>query len=243
MISEKSQFIYNFNKLIVFEGLDGCGKTVQMDMLKSYIYRNFHNLNIISLPSRAITEKGAIIGKYLRGNLGAHMDLKTVAQIFANYRKEMTPFMQAALTKGACVLADRYVPSNIAYQCAKLMDDSKSEKLKKWIEWHEYTVNKIPKPDIVIYLDVPLSFVESILHGRGTLKRGKMPPEVVDIHEQSMTLQKAVKRQYELLFKSDPTFLKIECTDEEGNMKSEEAIHEDIVELIKIFFTEAIPCQ
>ena len=83
--------------------------------------------------------------------------------LYAGDRKDATGEINAWLAGGYTVLLDRYVYSNIAFQCAKLSGKEQQEQLRKWILDLEYSYNKIPKPQINILLDVPFSFTRNKL--------------------------------------------------------------------------------
>ena len=68
-----------------------------------------------------------------------------------------------ALINGKVVIVDRYVYSNIAYQCAKLSDEAEADRLRDWIFNTEYGNFALPVPDLNIFLDVPIDFVEEKL--------------------------------------------------------------------------------
>ena len=126
------------------------------------------------------------------------------------------------------MLLDRYVYSNIAYQCAKLTDAEEAERLREWIFNTEYINFDLPKPDLNIFLDVPISFVESKL----TSNRGGEDRDYLeggqDIHEADIEFQKRVRAMYQRQCELDPSFIRIDCSDEYGNMLPPNAIFEKI---------------
>ena len=71
--------------------------------------------------------------------------------------------MKRALEAGKTLLLDRYVYSNIAYQCAKVRDAAEREQLRRWVNDTEYGDFGLPVPDLNIFLDVPTGFVEKKL--------------------------------------------------------------------------------
>jgi dTMP kinase len=129
---------------------------------------------------------------------------------------------------------DRYVLSNIAFQCAKLKDASEKQYLRDWINEFEYGYNKIPKPDFSIYLDVPFEFVERSLEERRKSKDRAYLNDKDDIHEKDYSLQRAVQQEYETLCTLDDTIHKINCTDSADQMRSIESIHKEIIGMINV---------
>jgi dTMP kinase len=126
--------------------------------------------------------------------------------------------MKKVLASGGTVLLDRYVYSNIAYQCAKLKNSDDAADLREWIFNTEYGDFDLPKPDLNIFLDVPIGFVESKLKSqRGGQDRDYLEGGQ-DIHEADIEFQKRVRDIYRRQCERDPKFIRIDCSDEYGNM-------------------------
>jgi dTMP kinase len=126
--------------------------------------------------------------------------------------------MKQTLRSGGNVLLDRYVYSNIAYQCAKLSDPDEADSLREWIFNTEYGEFELPVPDLNIFLDVPIGFVESKLKSqRGGQDRDYLEGGQ-DIHEADIEFQKRVRDIYRRQCERDPKFIRIDCSDDEGNM-------------------------
>ncbi|MBR0292364.1 MAG: thymidylate kinase, partial [Bacteroidales bacterium] len=106
--------------LIVIEGLDGAGKSTQVKKMRDYLGRVCPRLEYIHFPRYDAPVYGGLISKFLRGDFGeidkVHPQL--VALLFAEDRHGAAPQMRRTLESGGTVLLDRYVYSNIAYQCA-----------------------------------------------------------------------------------------------------------------------------
>ena len=206
--------------LFVLEGLDGAGKSTQVKKLKSYLESIYKDLEYIHFPRYDAPVYGDLIGKFLRGSFGpidtVHPQL--VALLFAEDRHGAGPQIRRKLDDGGSVLLDRYVYSNIAYQCAKLENQEDAEALRQWIFNTEYGNFNLPKPDLNIFLDVPIGFVENSLthpreeEGREYLAGGK------DIHEADIEFQKRVRSIYKRQAELDPDFIVIDCSDRDGNM-------------------------
>lgn len=206
--------------LIVMEGLDGSGKSTQVKMLREYLSGRCPSLEYIHFPRYDAPVYGDLIGKFLRGGFGpveaVHPQL--VALLFAEDRHAAAPHMLKALRDGGTVLLDRYVYSNIAYQCAKLRDPQEVESLRRWILDTEYGSFALPRPDLNIFLDVPIGFVEHSLHsGReGDDHREYLGEGGHDIHEEDMRLQKRVREMYVAQTARDPDFITVECAAPDG---------------------------
>ena len=128
--------------------------------------------------------------------------------------------MKKILGDGGNVLLDRYVYSNIAYQCAKISDPTEAETLRDWIFNTEYGNFELPAPDLNIFLDVPIEFVEEKLkNARGGADRDYLEG-AQDIHEADIEFQKRVRAIYRRQCELDPKFIRIDCSDEYGMMMS-----------------------
>ena len=206
--------------LVVLEGLDGAGKSTQVKLLKQYLESRCTSLEYIHFPRYDAPVFGDLIGRYLRGGFGS-MDMvhpQLVALLFAEDRHEAAPAMRAVLDAGGTVLLDRYVYSNIAYQCAKLGDDGEAEELRKWILDTEYGHYSLPVPDLNIYLDVPIGFVEKSLSGARAGQDRDYLCGGQDIHEADIAFQKRVRDMYRRQASLDPKLVVVDCSAPDGSM-------------------------
>jgi dTMP kinase len=212
--------------LIVLEGLDGAGKSTQVKQLKEYLLQRCGSLEYIHFPRYDAPVYGDLISRFLRGDFGANDQVhpQLVALLFAEDRHGAAPRMRAALEAGKTVLLDRYVYSNIAYQCAKLPAGEQRQQLRDWIFNTEYGIFDLPKPDLNLFLDVPIGFVEQSLtmHREGDDRNYLSGAQ--DIHEASIAFQQAVREMYVGETARDPQFQRIDCADEKGAMLPPEAI-------------------
>ena len=218
----------------MIEGLDGAGKSTQVRMLKTYLESRCGSLEYIHFPRYDAPVYGELISRFLKGDFGpidaVHPQL--VALLYAEDRHGAGPQIRQALAQGKAVLLDRYVYSNIAYQCAKLSSPEERENLREWILNTEFGRFDLPMPDLNIFLDVPTGFVEKRLaeqrkgHDRDYLSGGS------DIHEADIQFQKKVRGVYLRQCEVDPRFLRIDCSSPEGEMLPPEAIFDKIKEAV-----------
>ena len=216
--------------LVVLEGLDGAGKSTQVKKLRAYLESIFGNLEYIHFPRYDSPVYGDLISRFLRGDFGSNevVHPQLVALLFAEDRHGAAPQMKNVLAGGGTVLLDRYVYSNIAYQCAKVKDSKEAEDLRDWIFNTEYGDFELPKPDLNIFLDVPIGFVESKLKSqRGGADRDYLEGGQ-DIHEADIEFQKKVRDIYRKQCELDPRFIRIDCSDENGQMLPPGAIFDKV---------------
>lgn len=206
--------------LVVLEGLDGAGKSTQVRKLRKYLETVCGTVDYIHFPRYDAPVYGNLVSRFLRGDYG---DINTVhpqlvALLYAEDRHQAAPGMKRELAEGKTLLLDRYVYSNIAYQCAKMKDEREREELREWILDTEYGHFGLPVPDLNIFLDVPIGFVEKKLtaarfgHDRDYLEGGK------DIHEADLGFQKSVRDVYRSQCRMDPRFVRVDCAGEDGGM-------------------------
>ena len=216
--------------LIVLEGLDGAGKSTQVKRLKEYLQQRCGSLEYIHFPRYEAPVYGDLITRFLKGEFGSieavHPQL--VALLFAEDRHGAAPAMREALAQGKTVLLDRYVYSNIAYQCAKLQDLQERRRLRDWIFNTEYGHFELPEPDLNLFLDVPIGFVEqSLTHHREGQDRNYLAG-AQDIHEASIAFQQAVRDMYVAETARDPKFRRIDCSGTRGEMLPPDDIFDKI---------------
>ena len=208
--------------LVVLEGLDGAGKSTQVKKLRNYLESLFGSIEYIHFPRYDAPVYGDLISRFLRGDFGGNEAVhpQLVALLFAEDRHGAAPEMKKILSEGGTVLLDRYVYSNIAYQCAKVRNEAEAENLRNWIFNTEYGNFELPKPDLNIFLDVPIAFVEQKLkNSRGGEDREYLEG-AQDIHEADIEFQKRVRSIYRRQCELDPDFIRIDCSDEYGMMMS-----------------------
>ena len=212
--------------LVVLEGLDGSGKSTQVKKFKEYLENECPALDYIHFPRYDAPVYGGLIGKFLRGGFGSNDSVhpQLVALLFAEDRHAAAPQIRKTLSDGGIVLLDRYVYSNIAYQCAKLDSPQEAEELRKWILDTEYGNFSLPRPDLNIFLDVPIGFVEDSLHRQRKGEDRDYLEGAQDIHEADMEFQKKVRDMYRKQASVDPSFITIDCSDGHGRMLPPEDI-------------------
>ena len=220
--------------LVVLEGLDGAGKSTQVKKLRNYLEILYGSLEYIHFPRYDAPVYGNLISRFLRGDFGDNETVhpQLVALLFAEDRHGAAPEMKRTLHNGGHVLLDRYVYSNIAYQCAKLSNPDEADELREWIFNTEYGNFDLPVPDLNIFLVVPIGFGESKLKS----KRGGSDRDYLeggqDIHEADIEFQKRVRDIYRKQCELDPKFIRIDCSDDYGEMLPPGAIFAKVKEVV-----------
>ncbi|WP_195559635.1 dTMP kinase [Alistipes finegoldii] len=222
---------------IVLEGLDGAGKSTQIRMLRQLFADRGVESEYVHFPRFDSPVYGQLIARFLRGEFGGvqEVDPYLVALIFAGDRADAAPQIRQWLAEGKAVVLDRYVYSNVGFQCAKLPAGEERDRLADWIVNLEFGYNALPRPDLSLFLDVPFAFTERKLSearegdDRDYLQGGQ------DIHEASLQLQQDVRSVYLASAAKDPSLRVVDCSDASGAMESPEGIFAKIrAELIPI---------
>lgn len=220
---------------VTLEGLDGAGKSTQVKLLKEYLDSLCDGVEYIHFPRYDSPVYGGLIGKFLRGGFGAISEVhpQLVALLFAEDRHGAAPAIRRTLSEGGWVLLDRYVYSNIAYQCAKLTSDAEAEELRKWIFDTEFGSFGLPKPDLNIFLDVPIGFVEkSLKSSRESDDHREYLNGAQDIHEADIEFQKKVRAMYLRQASEDSSLKVVDCCAPDGSMLPAAVIFEKIRKLV-----------
>lgn len=210
-------------KLIVLEGTDGSGKSTQFKLLTDRIQKNGTPFQKLVFPQYS-EESSALIRMYLGGEFGTKpSDVNAYAASafyavdrFASFRKVWGDFYN----NGGLILSDRYTTSNAVHQTSKAPENERASFLK-WLYDFEYNKLGLPRPDLVIYLDVPTDFTEQMLRSREAATNTQ-----ADIHEQDMaylaTCRNIGRKAAEFY-----GWTVIDCV-RDGKMRTIEDIHEEI---------------
>ena len=169
--------------LVVLDGLDGSGKSTQLNCLQEYFTQNHINYRQISFPDYD-QPSSALVSMYLQGEFGAAADAVNAyaassfyaVDRYASYKK----FWQDDYEAGKLILAARYTTSNAIHQMGKLPRNEWDAYLQ-WLQEYEYGLLGLPRPDRVIFLDMPLEISQKLLSSRYAGDEAKK-----DIHERDL---------------------------------------------------------
>ena len=215
-------------KLIVIEGTDGSGKSTQFRLLTERLAGEGREFRQLVFPQYA-EPSSALIRMYLAGEFGTNpTDVNAYAAStffavdrYASYKKVWGKWYE----DGGLVVSDRYTTSNAVHQASKEPEEKQKEFLA-WLYALEYDHLGLPRPDLVIYLDVPTAFTEQMMRSREQQTNTK-----ADIHEQNMDYL-ATCREMGRKAAGYYGWHIINCV-KDGRMRSIEDIHEEIYALVK----------
>ncbi len=226
------------NKFIVMEGLDGAGKSTQIDLLKNYLDQRNIEYRYIHFPQTDYPANspvyGDMVANFLKGEYGDinQVNPYLVALLYAGDRYNARTKIQEWLEAGYFVLLDRYVYSNMAFQGAKFNKPEEKQELKQWIEHLEYEYHNIPKPILSIFLRMPFDFVSRKLADTRKGSDRTYLDGKDDIHESSLEFQENVEKEYLQLVEENNDFHLINCFDKNGKTLSPEEIHQKVLALL-----------
>lgn len=215
-------------KLIVFEGTDGSGKSTQFRLACEALNDKGKEFRTMVFP-RYKEESSALVRMYLGGQFGNRpSDVNAYAAStfyavdrYAGYKQEWGEYYE----KGGMMVSDRYTTSNAVHQASKLPEGEREEFLR-WLGEFEYERLGLPKPDLVLWMDMPIEkTVENLRHRESDTHTS------ADIHEvdteylcSCYTAAAQAARFYD--------WQRISCVDDRGQLRSIEDIHTEVMQKI-----------
>lgn len=215
-------------KLIIIEGLDGSGKSTQVELLQKYFENEGINYRKIKLPDYD-SPSSTLVNMYLAGEFGKSADDVNAYAAGAFYAVDRFASYKLNWGKdyenGTLILADRYATSNSIYQMEKI-DESKWDEYLDWSADFEYEKIGIPKPDAVIYLDMPVEISQRLMTDRYDGDENKK-----DVHEANVAFLNKC-RNSALYAAKKQGWKVVACSDEVNPLPIDE-IHKKIVNIVK----------
>jgi dTMP kinase len=200
-------------KLIVIDGIDGSGKATQVKLLTERLKKEGVKVKTIDFPRYYDNFFGKLIGEYLSGIYGdfSKMDPRIGSIFYAADRFESSKDMRGWIDAGFVVVADRYASANQIHQGGKISNVKERKEFMKWLEKMEHGIFKIPKPDLVIYLDVPFEVSKTWLQKKVTQRKKKYLKGRVDVAEDNLLYLKNSRESALMLQKENKNWEKIDC--------------------------------
>lgn len=200
-------------KLIVIDGIDGSGKATQVRLLSERLSKEKIKHKTIDFPRYYDNFFGRMIGNYLSGVYGdfIKVDPRLASVLYAADRFEASKNIRNWLEDGYTVIADRYVSANQIHQGGKIKEKKARQEFLKWLDEMEYGVFQIPKPDAVVYLDVPFEISSAWLKRKVTQRKKKYLRGRRDVAEDNLQHLKASRESALALGKTNKNWIKIEC--------------------------------
>ena len=211
-------------RLIVIEAGDGSGKATQTKKLFDSLTAEGYKVKQVSFPDYD-SPSSALVKMYLNGDFGKRADDVDAYAASAFYAVDRYASFKmnwkVAYDSGEIILADRYVTSNMAHQAVKIADVKERNEFLDWLDDFEYNKLKLPRPDLVIFLDMPPQISEQLIKER---KHSDIHEKDFDYLRRCYTSYKEIAKKYD--------WVTIPCSEGE-RPRSIEDIHKDILNKIK----------
>lgn len=212
--------------IINIEGTDGCGKHTQSEKLVEALKGLGKDVITQSFPNYDSPSSGAV-KMYLGGEFGDTASCLDAYQASVLFAVDRLCTMKQLDMENKIVVLDRYTNSNLTFQNTKILDVEERNKFEKWLLCFEFETLKLPMPNVVIFLDMPVEKSIELAHARKELKTGGKK----DIHEAD---DEYLKHCYNVGIETAKKYgwTIVKCTDKNGNIKSIDNIHEDILKIV-----------
>lgn len=215
-------------KLIVFEGTDGSGKSTQFELLAKRLEAEQIGFQRLRFPQYE-EPSSALIRMYLGGAFGDDPEAVNAyaastfyaVDRYASYQRVWKDYYQG----GGLVVSDRYTTSNAVHQGSKVPEGERAE-FFRWLYDLEYDRMGLPRPDLVVLLDMPVELSEQLMR-----KREQSTGTHADIHERDEDYLKKC-RDVALHAAKYYGWRTVSCA-KDGAIRSVEDIHEEVCAIVK----------
>jgi dTMP kinase len=214
-------------KFYSIEGTDGSGKKTQIQMLYNYLTAKGEDVIVVSFPDYTSQSSGPV-KMYLSGQFGDSpfvLNPYQASTLFAADRICKMTNLVKELKPNTVVIFDRYVQSNMLHQAGKIKSHKEREKFMHWVDDFEFELLNLPRPDKVLFMDMPAYKAMELIENRGQLKIGDAYTK--DIHEASYN---HLLQAYNAGLEACQLFgwTNINCLDEFDEILPSKDIHEKI---------------
>jgi len=212
-------------KLIVISGTDGSGKATQTKALVERLTQEGLTVRTLDFPQYESNFFGRLLKKGLKNKYGDFiaLDPHIACPLYAADRFESKPKIEKWLDDGNIVILDRYVSANQIHQGGKIQDEIERRKFMKWLGKMEYEIFGLPKPDKVIFLDVPTETTQKLLHKQNKEK---------DAAEKNIDYLKDSRKCALWLTEQNENWEKVSCVDGKNKILPIEEIHEKVYSIV-----------
>lgn len=218
-------------KLIVIEGTDGSGKETQLRLLLNYLDKKQISYASFDFPQYGKTFFGDFAGRFLNGEFGHFSRINPYLASFpyAADRWQVKDQILKAINDKKLVICNRYTPS-VVYQAVKIKPSQRKNFLE-WAETLEHEVFGIPKPDLVLFLYVPLVFAQILIAKKN--KRNYLNGKSKDQYEENANYLQKVENMYLAMVRNNKNWIKIDCVENEKILPPE-VIHQKILDKLSL---------
>lgn len=213
-------------RLIVIDGVDASGKETQTRLLYEKLKASGRRVRMISFPAYD-NPSSTLVRMYLNGDFGKNpedVNAYAASSFFAADR--YATFKQdwgRDYMNDVIILADRYVSSNMIHQASKIKNENEKNEFMDWLNDFEYSRYGLPKPDITLFLDMPVEWGKRLMDNRANKIDGSASK---DIHESNSDY---LNESYNTALGAAKKYgwKRISCIDEKG-IRAVEDINDEI---------------
>lgn len=219
-------------KLIVLEGIDGSGKKTQLDLLVRFLKEKNLPVKLADFPQYYTSFFGSLVGRYLKEEFGEADKINPylASLAYAGDRWEAKSQLEEWLSEGKIIIANRYTGSS-SHQAGKIPPGNARDRFLDWLDELEYNVYGIPREDLVLLFDIPAEVGQELVGKKK--KRDYASGQKRDGHEKSRAHLRNARSAYLEVAKRYDYWVKINCLDQSGNLKSSEGIHQEVVKILE----------
>ncbi|MEK7539050.1 MAG: thymidylate kinase [Patescibacteria group bacterium] len=221
-------------KLIVIDGTDGSGKATQVKLLGARLIKDGYTVRLFDFPEYYKNFFGKFIGHCLSEQyynwINIHPKIASIA--YAADRWESSEEIKNWLKKGYIILSNRYVSANQIHQGGKIVNTKKRKNFIRWLDEMEYKVFKVPRPEAVFYLHVPMNIILKLIKERNRINSRAYTGKRKDIMEGNIPYLTNSHKTALWLSKTQKGWIKIECA-KNGQIETRENIHQEIYRKVK----------
>lgn len=209
---------------VVIEGIDGCGKGTQAELLAEALRDDGNDVCLTSFPRYAKTTFGALVGEYLNGDFGTQVHPKLASMLYTLDRFEARDDLRSEIAVRDVVVCDRYTQSNVGHQCARAAPEE-AEALAAWLDKVEYGLFEMPVPDLVICLDLPVEMAVTLI----AKKKGReYTKKDADLHEADLEHLRAARGWYSRMAEKSRSTWHTVPVHRNGHIRPAEQVHKDV---------------
>lgn len=195
---------------IVLDGIDGAGKATQTDRLLKRLKKAGYKTGTLDFPRYYDNFFGKMVGRYLSGEFGSP-DPHLASVLYALDRWESKESIEKELTAGKIFVCNRYASANMIHQGGRIKSAHKRKEMMLFLDEMEFGVLGIPRPDLVVYLDVAPATGQRLVDKKSS--RAYNQGKKRDILENDKKHLIDARNQALRLVKNDPSWVKIDCMD------------------------------
>ena len=220
-------------KFIVLDGNDGSGKATQSRLLAETLMGESIDSVRMDFPAYDRNFFGEFIGECLAGKHGdfLHLDPKIASAIYALDRLESTERIYQALEEGRVVIADRFSSSNQIHQGGKISNEQERITFIEWLDRMEHGILHLPRPDLIIYLRVPVEMSLKLLLEKRAAKNQHLSVGTKDTVEEDRNYLERSHATANWLATHQKNWKVIDCINQSG-MRSVEDIYSEVRKIV-----------